>query len=180
MVTEINEPQSIFISRSLLFWMLDADADMSILTICLLFIAYLWYFCEAKQCKLIWLELTPRKDSLPQGRVHIPYEPENLSLEPIQMETIACFRWRLWSLEGMVDKLLLSIEECPETPKRLIFPPNCLTQHVAPWDLSFYSIGFCEILFFSVVKLFPIFPIWHFRRLPAKCNVWTEDFFFFF
>lgn len=52
-VAEIKEPRSIFISRSLLFWMLDADADMSTLTIYLLFIACVCYFCESKLCKLI-------------------------------------------------------------------------------------------------------------------------------
>ena len=32
-------------------------------------------------------------------------------------------------------------------------------QPVVPQDLAFYSIQYCEILFFGVAKLFPIFPI---------------------
>ena len=49
-------------------------------------------------------------------------------------------------MEGLKELMFSEIASC--------------TQPVAPQDLAFYTIGFYEILFFGVAKLFPIFSIW--------------------
>lgn len=63
--------------------------------------------------------------------------------------------------QGILDNLLLSAEQSGVGVKELMFSDlTYYTQPVAPQDLAFYSIGFYEILFFGVVKLFPIFSFW--------------------
>ena len=63
--------------------------------------------------------------------------------------------------QGILGNLLLSAKQSGAGVKELMFSDLAYyTQPVAPRDPAFYSIGFYEILFFWVVKLFPIFSFW--------------------